>query len=92
MYFMEDYLSHQRIAECIVTRFKDVLEFHPTKEAFIGSIGRFSVGSLKELDKLHMHDFGIFLELEPDEDEKQLLEANIQAALSKRIYSFRRCN
>ena len=72
-----------RIAECVCSRFKDVLEFHPTKEAFIGSIGRFSVGSLKELNKLHMHDFGIFIELEPDEDEKQLLEANVQAALAK---------
>ena len=72
-----------RLAECVCSRFKDVLEFHPTKEAFTSAIGRFSVGSLKELDKLHMHDFGIFIELEPDEDEKQLLEANIQAALAK---------
>ena len=72
-----------RLAECVCTRFKDVLEFHPTKDAFISAIGRFSVGSLKELDRLHMHDFGIFIELEPDEEEKQLLEANIQAALAK---------
>ncbi len=72
-----------KMAECIASRFKDVIEFHPTKEAFIGAIGRFSVGSLKELDKLHMHDFGIFIELEPDQEEKQLLEANIQVALSK---------
>ena len=72
-----------KLAECICTRFKDVIEFHPTKEAFIGAIGRFSVGSLKELDRLHLHDFGIFINLEPDEDEKQLLEGNIQAALAK---------
>ena len=30
-----------------------------------------------------MHDFGIFLELDPDEDEKQLVENNIQVALSR---------
>ena len=71
------------LAEAISLRFKDVLEFHPTKEAFIGSIGRFSVGSLEELQNLHLHDFGIFLELEADEEEKQMLEANIQQALSK---------
>ena len=71
------------LAEAISLRFKDVLEFHPTKEAFIGSIGRFSVGSLEELENLHLHDFGIFLELAPDEEEKQMLEANIQQALSK---------
>ena len=54
-----------------------------SKEALIGAIGRFSVGALEELKNLHLHDFGIFLELEPDEEEKQLLEANIQAALAK---------
>jgi hypothetical protein len=71
------------LAEAISLRFKDVLEFHPTKEALIGSIGQFSVGSLEEVKNLNLHDFGIFLELEPDEDEKALLEANIQMALSK---------
>ena len=71
------------LAEAISLRFKDVLEFHPTKEAFIGSIGRFSVGSLEELENLHLHDFGIFLELSPDEEEKQMLEQNIQQALAK---------
>ena len=71
------------LAEAICLRFKDVLEFHPTKEAFIGALGRFSVGSLEEMKNLHLHDFGIFLELMPDEEEKSLLEANIQAALSR---------
>ena len=71
------------IAEAISLRFKDVLEFHPTKEALINAIGQFSVGSLEEVKNLNLHDFGIFLELEPDEDEKALLEANIQMALSK---------
>ena len=71
------------LAEACCIRFKDVLEFHPQKEKFISSIGRFSVGSLEELDNLHIHDFGIFLDLEPDEEEKQLLEANIQAALQR---------
>ncbi len=71
------------IAEAISLRFKDVLEFHPTKEAFISALGQFTVGALQELNNLHIHDFGIFLEIEPDEQEKQLLEANIQAALAQ---------
>lgn len=71
------------LAECIALRFKDVLNFHPTKEAFIGSLGMFSVGSLEELKNLNLHDFGIFLELEPDEEEKTMLESNIQTALSQ---------
>lgn len=73
----------KKLAECISLRFKDVLEFHPTKELFINSIGGFSVGSLKELQNLHLHDFGIFLDLEPDEEEKARLEANIQMALTQ---------
>ena len=71
------------LAECIALRFKDVLEFHPTKEAFIGSLGMFSVGSLEELKNLNLHDFGIFLELAPDEEQKQILENNIQMALQQ---------
>ena len=73
----------KRLAQCIGLRFKDALEYHPTKEAFIGALGPFSVGSLEEMKDLHLHDFGIFLELAPDEQEKTLLEANIQMALSK---------
>ncbi len=72
-----------KLAEAISLRFKDVLEFHPTRDEFIGALGRFSVGSLKELNDLHLHDFGIFLELSPDEEEKQFLEANIQQAMAK---------
>ena len=71
------------LAEAISLRFKDVLEYHPTKKAFIDGLGKFTVGSLEELKNLHLHDFGIFLELEPDEEEKQLLETNIQMALSQ---------
>ena len=72
-----------KLAEAISIRLKDVLEFHPQREALIMGIGRFSVGALKELENLYLHEFGIFLELDPDEDEKQLIEANIQAALSR---------
>jgi len=71
------------LAEAISIRIKDVLEFHPQRDAMITGIGRFSVGSLKEMQNLHLHDFGIFLELDPDEDEKQLVEQNIQMALSR---------
>ena len=71
------------LAEAICVRIKDVLAFHPQRDAMITGIGRFSVGALQEMDSLHMHDFGIFLELDPDEDEKQLVENNIQIALSR---------
>jgi len=71
------------LAEAISLRFKDILEFHPTRDMFISSLGQFSVGSLKELENLHLHDFGVFLDLQPDEIEKQSLENNIQVALAQ---------
>ena len=69
------------MAECISMRISDVLEYSPTKDSFIKSIGKFNVGTLAEISGLHLHDFGIFLELTPDEEEKQMLENNIQIAL-----------
>jgi hypothetical protein len=72
-----------KTAEAISLRISDVLEFGSTKQAFIQGIGKFNVGTLEEIQHLHLHDFGIFLELAPDEEEKQLLENNIQMALQK---------
>ena len=72
-----------KTAEAISLRISDVLEFGPTKESFIQSIGKFNVATLIEMKDLQLHDFGIFLELSPDEEEKQLLENNIQMSLQK---------
>ena len=72
-----------KTAEAISFRISDVLEFAPTKDALISTIGRFNVGTLEDIKDLHLHDFGIYIELSPDEEEKQLLENNIQQALSK---------
>ena len=71
-----------RTCENISLKAKDIMEFSLTRESLIGSINKFNVATLKEISKLHLHDFGIYLELEPDEEEKQLLENNIQASLS----------
>ena len=70
-------------AEKISLRIADVLEYSPTRDAFIQSIGAHNVGTLDELTELHLHDFGIFLELSPDEEEKQMLENNIQVAIGQ---------
>jgi hypothetical protein len=72
----------QRIAECIGYRISDVLEYSDMKEDFVKSIGRNSVDVLEEIKELHLHDFGIYIELHPDEEEKQMLEQNIQTSLS----------
>mgnify|MGYP003652242579 FL=1 len=71
----------QEVAEALSLRISDIIEYSPTKDAFIQQIGAHNVATLKEMKNLHLYDFGIFLELEPDVEEKQLLENNIQAAL-----------
>ena len=71
-------------AECLSLRISDIIEYSETKDAFIQSIGVHNVATLKELENLHIHDFGIFLELEPDEEEKAMLENNIQVAIAQK--------
>ena len=70
-------------AEGVSLRISDIIEYSPTKEAFIQQIGSHNVATLEEMANLHLYDFGIFIELEPDEEEKQLLENNIQMALTQ---------
>jgi hypothetical protein len=70
-----------RTCENISLRVADMLEFPITKNALMNSINAVNTASLEEISKLNMHEFGIFLELEPDEEEKAQLERNIQIAL-----------
>ena len=70
-------------AEALALRISDILEYSPTAEAFVHAIGAHNAATLEEMSELHLYDFGIFLELAPDEEEKQLLENNIQVALQK---------
>ena len=70
-------------AECLSLRISDVIEYSPTKDAFIQAIGAHNVATLKEMSELHLYDFGIFLELTPDDEEKAMLENNIQMAMQQ---------
>jgi DNA-dependent RNA polymerase auxiliary subunit epsilon len=72
-----------RACENIALRISDCLEFDLTREALIDSISAYNVGTLEELQNLNLFDFGIFLELEPDEEEKAVLEQNIQMAIQQ---------
>ena len=71
-----------QLAECLSLRVSDILEYSPAREAFIQKIGGHNVATLKEMEDLHLYDFGIFIELTPDDEEKGMLENNIQTALS----------
>jgi hypothetical protein len=70
-----------KTCENISLRASDALMFPMTKQSLMQSISRYNTGTLQELSTVSMHDFGIFLQLEPDEEQKQILEQNIQIAL-----------
>jgi hypothetical protein len=70
-----------RTCENVSLRVADSLQFPFTRQALENSISRYNVATLDELSDLNIHDFGIFLELEPEEEERQVLEQNIQIAL-----------
>ena len=72
-----------RTCENISLRIADALEFDLTKQALMQSISLTNTQNLEELKNLHLYDFGIYLELEPDDEEKAVLEQNIQVALQQ---------
>jgi hypothetical protein len=73
----------RRLSEALSLRVADILEYSDFKEEFIMQIGKYAVGMLEEIKDLYLHDFGIFIEVAPDEEEKAQLESNIQMALQR---------
>ena len=74
---------YRSLAEAITYRVGDILQYADFKEEFINQIGKFNVSILNDISDLYIYDFGIFIEVSPDEEQKAQLEANIQMALSK---------
>jgi len=74
---------YRSLAEAITYRISDILEYADFKDEFINQIGRFNVSILSDISDLYIYDFGIFIEVSPDEEQKAQLEQNIQMALSK---------
>jgi hypothetical protein len=70
-----------KLAENISLKIADALEFPLTANSLQNSISTYNTKTLADVVKLNLHDFGIFLELEPDEEEIAKLEENIQVAL-----------
>jgi len=70
------------LCENLSLRISDIIEYSPTREAFINKIGNQNVAVLGEMGDLHLYDFGIFIELAPDDEQKAVLENNIQAAVT----------
>jgi len=74
---------YRSLAEALTYRIADILEYASFKDDFINKIGKYNVSILQEISELYIYDFGVFIELSPDEEQKAMLEQNIQMALSK---------
>ena len=75
------------LAEALSLRIADVLEYADFKDEFAMQIGKYNLGILEKIKNLYLYDFGIFIEMSPDEEQKALLEQNIQMALSQKDIS-----
>ncbi len=76
-----------RACENISLRVADSIQFDLLRESLIDSISLYNVKTLEEIQNLHLYDFGIYLEIEPDEEAKAALEQNIQVALQQQSIS-----
>ena len=74
---------YRSMAEALTYRVADILEYSDFKEEFANQIGKYNSSILEEIKDLYIYDFGIFIEISPDEEERAKVEANIQMALSK---------
>ena len=74
---------YRSLAEALTYRVGDILQYADFKEEFTNQIGKYNVSILDDIKDLYIYDFGIFIEISPDEEQKAQLEANIQMALAK---------
>ena len=74
---------YRSLAEALTYRVADILEYADFRDEFANQIGKYNVATLREIKDLYIYDFGIFVEVSPDEEQRAMLEQNIQIALSK---------
>ena len=74
-----------RVCENISLKVADVIDNPLLHNALRNSISSFNVKTLEELMNLQIHDFGIYIQIEPEEHEKALLEQNVQMALQTSV-------
>ena len=71
------------LSEALTYRVADILEYSDFKDDFVNKIGKYNVSILNDISDLYIYDFGIFIDVAPDEEQKAQLEQNVQMALSK---------
>ena len=81
----DGYLSiTKRVSECVVMRLQDVLESKSKKKSYTNALGKSTVAMFGVNKNISIHEFGITLDVAPDEEEKSQLEQNLQMSLTQK--------
>lgn len=75
----------KKLGKALALRLKDIFKYSDLKMTYINAIGKINVDVLKSLNKYHLHDLGINIQLKPDGQERQQLEININQALQQQL-------
>ena len=74
----------RRVSQSITVRMQDLVNFKGLHKMYTNVIGDTSMHSIDMMKKLSIHEFGITLEVAPNEEEKQMMEQNVQVSLAQK--------
>jgi|TARA_Y100000015_G_scaffold22397_1_gene21656 hypothetical protein len=74
----------RRVSQSITIRMQDLVNFKGLHKMYTNVIGDSSMHSIDMMKKLSIHEFGITLDVAPSEEEKQMMEQNIQVSLAQK--------
>jgi hypothetical protein len=74
----------KRVSQSITVRMQDLVNFKGLHGMYTNVIGETSMHSIDMMKKLSVHEFGITLDVAPSEEEKQMMEQNIQVSLAQK--------
>jgi hypothetical protein len=73
----------RRLAQALSVRMADILQHAEFKEQFAMQIGKYNMAIIQDIKNLYLHDFGIYIEMAPDSEEKEQLERDIAISLQR---------
>jgi len=65
-------------------RLQDVLESKKKKKSYMNALGKSTVAMFGVNKDISLHEFGITIDVAPDEEEKSMLEQNLQMSLAQK--------
>lgn len=71
-----------RTADDVVLALQDLVNYGDGIDAYEGIFGSLNTETLKAIKDIPMHEFSLFFEYSQDQDERMMLEQNIQASIA----------